>query len=123
MFLGMNENEKDKKDIVSLEVNQEALKLISEGFLVSGIKSDTPFKILSEGLTANKTMFNKFGDSIVEPDHQTRHKFLTTALELMRVLKPVNNSVEINNNFTFAQMVETATRETFNNKIIDHKNE
>lgn len=94
-----------------LIVSKEAEKIIAEGFKAAGISSDDPFHTLAQGLKAEKVSVNKFGVETREEDHATRHKYLVTALELMRILKQSGTSIEVNNNFTFAQMVETAFRE------------
>lgn len=99
---------KQKKDLitseisgVSLEVSKDAELIIKEGFKKAGIVDEKPFKVLSEGLEAVKITYDKFGDARTEVDYATRHKYLVTTLELMRILKTkdgdTNNSLTIQN--------------------------
>lgn len=109
----MEKIEKENVQVPSLVV--EPSKEIREKLDAEMDKTDITIKrlctVLSEGLSATKLIIDKYGDEHTEIDHANRHKFLITTLELKGILKRPGNSVEINNNFTFAQMVETAFRE------------
>lgn len=79
--------EDNAQESLFLIVNKEAEKIIADGFKAAGISLNDPFTTLAEGLKAEKVTVNKFGVETREEDHATRHKYLVTALELMRVLK------------------------------------
>lgn len=70
----------------NLEVYKTATHIIATCFESAGIKTDDPYKTLKEGLSAEKVTYDKYGDERREPDYIARHKYMTTALELMRHL-------------------------------------
>jgi hypothetical protein len=112
----MEKENKEISNLSGLEVNAKADEIIKQGFIDAGISSKKPFEVLAEGLEAyfeRKGIDDNTGEQITikVADFHTRHKYMVTALELMRILKPANNTtVDINNNFTFAQMVEVASK-------------
>lgn len=90
--------------------NLDTVDIIKKACAKYGVTIEAIYKSLGEGLKADKTFKTPFGEVVTEPDHATRHKYIVTALELIGHLKKSGVNVDINNNFTFAQMVEVASK-------------
>lgn len=88
----------------------EIVEVIKKACSKYGVTVEAIYKSIGEGIVATKKTKTPFGDSIEEPDHLSRHKYIVTALELIGHLKKSGVNVDINNNFTFAQMVEVASK-------------
>lgn len=54
-------------------------------------------KTLAKGLKAQKLTLDKFGDEHIEDDFGNQHKFLMTALELLRYVKSAGVNVQVVN--------------------------
>ena len=92
-----------------LEVNSNLIMKIRKLLDDNGANDEKIFKVIGEGLGATRMTIDKFCDEHIEVDHETRRKFALIALELKEYIKR-QSSVEVNNNFTFAQMVEVASK-------------
>lgn len=76
-----------------------------------GLDLGSLLEVVVEGLKANKVLgylnnktngVDKVSDEFVEtPDHATRHKFLTTALELLKLLKASDVHIDNSKHLTF----------------------
>jgi len=116
--------EKIKEDnFLTLEVNKNACEIIRQGFIENGIglgKSADPFKVLSAGLRAQKSCNNKFDASLFEDDLNTQYKFMLTALELMRVLKPSSTVESVVNNIAISSVTQINIEDRIS-KIIGYR--
>jgi len=104
--------EKIHTDIENIDIKNEldVVDVIKKSCAKYGVTVEAIYKSLGEGIVAIKRSKTPFGDTIEEPDHLSRHKYIVTALELIGHLKKSGVNVDINNNFTFAQMVEVASK-------------
>lgn len=82
--------EKALENILSskeLERNSSAENMIDECCRKAGVTTDVVYGVLSDGLKATYPMQDKFGEIHIIEDFSTQHKFMLTALELMKHLK------------------------------------
>lgn len=101
----------------SLEVNKDAEIIIKDGFEKANISQVDPFIVLKDGLNASRKIIDKYGDEHTEPDFNARHKYMLTALELMRVLKPSNS-----NNVNLEVSLTNIVADLKSNKLLNDTN-
>lgn len=86
----MIKSELINQDKKSLDNPENILEIIEAEFQRANISLGLMYNTLKEGLLAKKISYNKFGEIVEEIDYNTRHKYLITALELLKHLRDKN---------------------------------
>ncbi len=78
-----------------LTINQQALSIIEAQFKEVGITSQCPYRVLKDGLTAERVTYDKYGDEHREPDYKERRENATIILTMMGHLKAKAEEVKV----------------------------
>lgn len=79
-----------------LENNPRVSKAIEQALAKKNLTLDKIAETISEGLSANKCIYDTQRSSLVEtdsPDHNIRHKYLTTLIDITGVKSPEKKEI------------------------------
>jgi hypothetical protein len=92
-----------------IDIPKDIVEKVKKLLDLNGASDAELFQAIGKGLKAENIIIDKYGDEHRNEDHSTRHKYILLIAELKGYIKR-SSSVEVNNSFTFAQMVEVASK-------------